>query len=360
MGHSVTFVAGLSFLHSIPDKGSRPIFLSFCSSWYLVGIASGISVIANSYYKNLQISSISEVKKQPPEGLYIHFAILYLILSIFLLCLLVGTKILSFIGTIDYHTSMCDEVRIANSNGSIFDSRKDIIKRIKFFYVIKSKQWTISALFLFIDGIHNSVFIFYIFWFALNSAVHLTDIATIDQILWVVTFGSMCSSIAFHYFSVKVNFVFFKVCQIFIALVCLMTKYSFWMLLLLSGLTYSSLQICIVETSHFLFTEVLISLSYAINLATTIIVYYFFVLNANDSYFYSIDKSTLVAQVFVFSIITALTAVIVGLLAPRTYKTTLFDIQYDLLGIIFKKHQIEQLNMRCLNDGTIPTISRSI
>lgn len=90
----------------------------------------------------------------------------------------------------------------------------------------------------------------------------------------------------------------------------------------------------------------------------TSIVYFYFVADAKNSYFYATDSSTLMTQGFVFLIITSLLALVVGMKVPRTHRAQLLEIQYEVYGIIFMKHQIEQLNVRWLNDGTIPTINQ--
>jgi len=45
LAHSMTFVAGYSFLLTISSKGSRSLFLSGSCSCYLLGVASAVSLI---------------------------------------------------------------------------------------------------------------------------------------------------------------------------------------------------------------------------------------------------------------------------------------------------------------------------
>ncbi|KAM7349615.1 uncharacterized protein ACRADG_008483 [Cochliomyia hominivorax] len=360
LAHSLTFIAGLSFLHSISGKGSRAILLSLCFNFYILGISSAICLIGTSYNKE----NHSENEEQFTHGIYVDFAAVYLSIAIVVLLFLIALKVLSYLGTVDCENSMDNEFRILNSNGSVFDKRDHVIKRIEFFYVTKNQQWNVTLILIFTEAIHYSLFIYIAFWFSLNSAMRLTNITDIDTMFWIVFAGSVISTLCLSFCSVKVIFVanqlFIILLTILGMIICNSVKSTvpFWIILFFFGMTFSNLQILIVEVSHFLFMELLIYVSYIFKLLSTSIVYFYFVSNNNNSYFYSTDISTLTSQGFVYIIIGSLLVLVVGMKVPRTYKCTLMQIQYGLLGIIFEKHQIEQLNVRCLNDGTIPTISK--
>ncbi|XP_068141115.1 LOW QUALITY PROTEIN: uncharacterized protein [Drosophila tropicalis] len=366
IAHSMTFIAGYSFLHTISSKETRSLMISGCCSCYLMGIASAVSLIGTAYSKNLQkYSGQTATTEQLIDGIYVNFAATYLCIAAAMLAILIGLKVLNFIGTVDMVNSLDNELRIANTNGSIFEPRTEVIKRLEFFYVTKNQQWNVTLLLLFIDAIQYALFIYFIYWFTLNPAMRLTDLASIDAMFWVVFAGSVLALICLCFYSVKVHFVTTQLLLIFLTLlgmaICSTTdggKWTFWLLLLLFGLSYSSLQVALLEVTHLRLTECIICVSYVLKLVSTSIVYYYFVADAKNSYFYATDKSTLMAQGFVFMIITSLLALVVGMKVPRTHRAQLLDIQYEVYGIIFKKHQIEQLNVRWLNDGTIPTISQ--
>lgn len=363
MAQSLTFLAGLSFIHSICGKASRAIFLSLCFSFYILGMASAISLIGASYIKNNK-EHAKDTAEELTNGIYLDFAAVYLSLSVIVLALLIGLKVLSYLGTVDCENSMDNEFRIANSNGSVFDKRDEVIKRIDFFYVTKNQQWNITMLLIFTEAIQYSLFIYFLFWFSLNSAVRLTDVAEIDSMFWIVYLGTVISTVCLIFSSAKTIFVANQICLILLTILSMIicssvaTTVPFWIILFFFGMSFSNLQILLVEVSNFMYLEILIYISYACKLLSTSIVYYYFVSNAKNSYFYSTDISTLMSQGFVYIIIDSLLALLVGTKVPRTHKTSLFEIQYELLGVIFQKHQIEQLNVRCLNDGTIPTISK--
>ena len=363
LAHSLTFLAGLSFIHSICGKTSRAIFLSMCFSFYILGMASAISLIGTSYIES-QNENRADTAKEVTGGIYVDFAAVYLSLSIVVLALLIGLKVLSYLGTVDCENSMDNDFRIANSNGSVFDKRDDVIKRIEFFYVTKNQQWNVTMLLIFTEAIQYSLFIYFAFWFSLNSAIRLTDVSEIDSMFWIIFSGTIISTVCVIFCSVKIIFVANQLCLILLTILSMIicssvkTTVPFWIILFFFGMSFSNLQILLVEVSHFLYLEILMYISYACKLLSTSIVYYYFVSNAKNSYFYSTDISTLMSQGFVYIIIGSLLALVVGMKVPRTHKTSLFEIQYGLLGIIFQKHQIEQLNVRCLNDGTIPTISK--
>ncbi|XP_075155101.1 uncharacterized protein LOC142228532 [Haematobia irritans] len=363
LGHSLTFLAGLSFLHTILGKGSRAIFLAMAFSFYILGMASAVSLIGSSYYKNMQENSTATAEELA-HGIYVDFAGVYLSMAAVVLVLLAGIVILSYFGTTDCENSMDNDLRIANSNGSIFDKREEVIKRIEFFYVTKNQQWNVTLLLLFTEAIHFSLFIYFSFWFSLNSAIRVTDIAHIDVMFWVVYAGSVIVILGLIFCSVKVTYVANQLCMIVLTILSMIicnsvkTTVPFWILLFFFGMSYSNLQILLVEVAHFRYLELVIYASYLLKLLSTAVIYYYFVANSKNSYFYSTDISTLMSEGFVYIIIGSLLALVVGMKVPRTHRTSLFEIQYGLLGIIFQKHQIEQLNVRCLNDGTIPTISR--
>uniref|UniRef100_A0A1A9W1W5 Uncharacterized protein n=1 Tax=Glossina brevipalpis TaxID=37001 RepID=A0A1A9W1W5_9MUSC len=253
LGHSITIIIGLSFLHAMADKNSRAILITLSFSFYMFGMATSVSLIANSFTKEEQSFTIVKNKnnKLPASINYVEFAGVYLAISVLNLALLIGLKILNYIGSVDYENSLDNDLRIANSNG----------------------------------------------------------------ILAMI----ICNSVK--------------------------TSIPFWLIILCFGMNFSSLQIILVEVAHFRYNELVIYASYALKLLATSIIYYYFISNEKNSYFYSTDISTLMSQGFVFIIIVSLLALVVGMKVPRTYRTTLFEIQYRVLGIIFQKHQIEQLNL---------------
>lgn len=364
VAHSLTFVAGYGFLHTISSKGSRALMISGCCSCYLLGMAAAVSLIGESYVKNLnEYAGKTPTTEELIDGIYVNFAATYLCISIVVLVILIGLKVLNVLGTVDVVNSLDNDLRIANANGSIFEPREEVIKRLQFFYVTKNQQWHVMLLVLFVEAVQYALFIYLVFWFALNSAMRLDSLANIDSMFWVIFAGSVLAIVCLYFFSVKVQFVSMQLLLILITVLGMIiygttgSKVTFWFLLLLFGMSYSSLQIVQLEVTHLRFTECIIFASYTLKLLSTSIVYYYFVANATNSYFYATDESTLMAQGFVFIIITALLALVVGMKVPRTHRTQLLDIQYELYGIIFMKHQIERLNVRWLNDGTIPTIS---
>ncbi|XP_004525855.1 uncharacterized protein LOC101463171 [Ceratitis capitata] len=359
--YSLNYIAGLSFLHTTLNKRSRSIMLTLAFSIFLLGTASAVSLIGTSYTKpdnNLNVTT-----EQVPEDLYVGFAGLYLSISVVILGVLIGLKVMDFYGIVDCQNILDNEFRIANSNGSIFDKRKDIIKRVKFLYVTKNQQWNVTLVVLFTEMIQYALFVYYIFWFVMNQGIRLTPVDNVDAMLWVVFAGSVLCILIVVFFSVKVTFVANEIFLIILTILSMIicssvdTKLPLWFILLFFGISFSNLQISIVEVSHFRYTELLFFVSYLAKLISTSMIYYYFVSNSKNSFFYSTDGSTIMAQGFVYMIITALVALVVGVKVPRTYCMTLFEIQYDLLGVIFKQHEIEQLDVTCLHDGSIPTIS---
>lgn len=337
--------------------------MSISFSFYILGMAAAVSLIGTPYNKNI-LEDSNATAEESIHGIYVDFAGVYLSMAIVCLALLIGIAVLNYFGTTDCENSMDNELRISNSNGSIFEKRDDIIKRIEFFYVTKNQQWNVTLLLVFTEAIQYSLFIYFAFWFSLNSAIRVTDIVHIDLMFWVVYAGSVLVTLALIFCSVKITFVANQLCLIVLTILSMIicssvkTTVPFWLILFFFGMSFSNLQILLVEVAHFRYLELLIYFSYLLKLLSTSVVYYYFVANSKNSYFYSTDISTLMSQGFVFIIIGSLLALVVGMKVPRTHRTSLFDIQYGLLGIIFQKHQIEQLNVRCLNDGTIPTISR--
>lgn len=364
VAHSLTFVAGYSFLHTISSKRSRSLMISGCCSCYLLGIAAAVSLIGAAYVKNLnQYAGQTPTTEQLIDGIYVNFAATYLCISVVVLVVLIGLKVLNMLGTVDVVNSLDNDLRIANANGSIFESREEVIKRLQFFYVTKNQQWHVMLLLLFTEAVQYALFIYLVFWFSLNNAMRLDSLAHIDSMFWVIFAGSVLAIVCLYFFSPKVQFVSMQLLLLLITVLGMIiygttgSKVTFWFLLLLFGMAYSSLQTVQLEVTHLRYTECIIFASYTLKLVSTSIVYYYFVANSKNSYFYSVDESTLMAQGFVFMIITSLLALVVGMKVPRTHDTQLLDIQYELYGIIFMKHQIERLNVRWLNDGTIPTIS---
>ncbi|KAH8386880.1 hypothetical protein KR093_003260 [Drosophila rubida] len=365
VAHSLTFVAGYAFLLTISSKESRALLLSGCCSCYLMGLASAVSLIGASYVQNVNAyAGQTPTTEQLIDGIYVNFAATYLSISAVMLAIVIGLKVLHVLGTVDVSNSLDNDVRIANANGSIFEPRAEVIKRLQFFYVTRNQQWHVTLLLLFTEAIQYALFIYLVFWFALNDAMRLTQLAHVDAMFWVVFAGSVLAVACLRFISAKVQFVGTQLLLLLITVLGMIiygttgSKVTFWLLLLLFGLAYSSQQVVLLEVTHLRFTECIIFGSYTLKLLSTGIVYYYFVANASNSYFYARDENTLMAQGFVFMIITALVALVVGMKVPRTHRTKLLDIQYEVYGIIFMKHQIEQLNVRWLNDGTIPTISQ--
>ncbi|XP_060664864.1 uncharacterized protein LOC132797252 [Drosophila nasuta] len=365
VAHSLTFVAGYGFLLTISSKDSRALLISGCCSCYLMGMASAVSLIGAAYVQNLEENAGQTVTpEQAIDGIYVNFAATYLSISAVMLAIVIGLKVLHVLGTVDTSNSLDNELRIANANGSIFEPRADVIKRLQFFYVTKNQQWHVTFLLLFTEAIQFALFIYLVFWFALNDAVRLNDLAHVDAMFWVIFGGSVLALICLRFVSAKVQFVSTQLLMLLITVLGMIiygttgSKVTFWFLLVLFGLAYSSQQIVLLEVTHLRFTECIIFASYTLKLVSTSVVYYYFVANTSNSYFYARDENTLMAQGFVFMIITALVALVVGMKVPRTHRIKLLDIQYEVYGIIFMKHQIEQLNVRWLNDGTIPTISQ--
>ncbi|EDV92101.1 uncharacterized protein LOC6565736 [Drosophila grimshawi] len=365
VAHSLTFVAGYGFLHTISSKVSRSMMISGCCSCYLLGIASAVSLIGSTYVKNLkQYAGQAATNEQLTDGIYVNFAATYLCIAAVTLAILIGLKVLHVLGTVDMTNSLDNDLRIANANGSIFETRADVIQRLQFFYVIKNQQWHITCLLLFVEAIQYALFIYLVFWFSLNDAMRLDDLAHIDSMFWVIFAGSILAIVCLCFYSAKVHFVSMQLLLLLLTALAMIiygatgSKFTFWLLLVVFGMAYSCLQIVLLEVTHLRFTECIISISYGLKLLSTSVVYYYFVNNANNSYFYAKDDSTLIAQGFVFMIITSLLALVVGMKVPRTHHSKLLDIQHEVYGIIFMKHQIEQLNVRWLNDGTIPTISQ--
>ncbi|KAH8276544.1 hypothetical protein KR044_011267 [Drosophila immigrans] len=366
VAHSLTFVAGYGFLLTISSAHSRALLLSGCCSCYLMGIASAVSLIGASYVDNLKqyAGQPTATPEQLIDGIYVNFAATYLSISAVMLAVVIGHKVLHVLGTVDVNNSLDNDLRIANANGSIFEPRAEVIKRLQFFYVTKNQQWHVTLLLLFTEAIQYALFIYLVFWFALNDAIRLSDLAHVDAMFWVIFAGSVLALICLRFISAKVQFVSTQLLMLLITVLGMIiygttgSKVTFWFLLLLFGLAYSSQQIVLLEVTHLRFTECIIFASYTLKLVSTSVVYYYFVANTRNSYFYAQDANTLMAQGFVFMIITALVALVVGMKVPRTHRVKLLDIQYEVYGIIFMKHQIEQLNVRWLNDGTIPTISQ--
>ncbi|XP_054730251.1 uncharacterized protein LOC129239013 [Anastrepha obliqua] len=361
LAYSLNYIAGLSFLHTTLHKRSRSIMLTLAFSIFLLGTALAVSLIGTSYTQSNENVDVTTAKV--PDGLYVPFAGVYLAISIVILAVLIGLKVMDYLGIVDCQNILDNEFRIANSNGSIFDKRKDIIKRVKFLYVTKNQQWNVTLVVLFTEAIQYALFVYFIFWFVLNPAIRLTAVDNVDAMLWVVFAGSAVCVLIVVFFSVKVTFVANEICLIILCILSMIicssvdTTVPLWFILFFFGLSFSNLQISLVEVTHFRFTELLFFVSYLAKLISTGVVYYYFVSNSKNSFFYATDESTIMAQGFVYLIITALVALVVGVKVPRTHCMTLFEIQYDLLGIIFKQHEIEQLDVTCLQDGSIPTIS---
>ncbi|XP_017050803.1 uncharacterized protein LOC108094625 [Drosophila ficusphila] len=365
VAHSTTFVAGYSFLHTISSKESRALVISASCSCYLLGVASAVSLIVASYSRNVdQLAGQTATTEQLIDGIYVNFAGTYLSVAAVMLAILIGQKVLHFLGNVDLVNSLDNDLRIANSNGSIFEKRSEVIKRLQFFYVTKNQQWNMMLLLLFTEAVQFALFVYFVYWFALNPAIRLTQFSGIDAMFWAIFGGSLLALIPQWFLSVKVTFVGSQVALLFFTLLAMIlcsvteSRWSLWLLLVLFGLAYSSQQILLLEVTHLRFTECIICVSYVLKLVCTSIVYFYFVADDKNSYFYATDSSTLMAQGFVFLIITALLALVVGMKVPRTHRAHLLEIQYEVYGIIFMKHQIEQLNVRWLNDGTIPTINQ--
>ncbi|KAH8342648.1 hypothetical protein KR067_008006 [Drosophila pandora] len=365
VAHSMTFVAGYSFLLTMTSKACRSIMISASCSCYLLGLASAVSLIVAAYSRNQkQLSGQSATTEQLIDGIYVNFAGTYLSVAAVMLAILIGLKVLDFLGTVDLVNSLDNDLRIANSNGSIFESRDEVIKRLQFFYVTKNQQWNVILLLLFTEAVQHALVVYFLYWFALNPAIRLTSFSGIDAMFWVIFAGSLVTLLCQWFLSVKVTFVGSQVSLIFCTLLAMIlcnvtdSRWSLWLLLVLFGLSYSNQTILLLEVTHLRYTELVVAASYILKLLNTSIVFFYFVSDAKNSYFYATEPSTLMAQGFVFMIITALVALVVGMKVPRTHRTQLLEIQYEVYGIIFMKHQIEQLNVRWLNDGTIPTISQ--
>lgn len=325
----------------------------------MLGLATSVTLIGSSFQKyNPSPDSIKET-----QGIYVSFAGTYLSIAVVLGILLASIKVLSFFGNIDYQESHDDEFRIANSNGTIFEERSEIIKRVVFFYVTKNRQWYVSAYLLLLDAIDYSMFIYFVFWFSLNKAVAVSDDYHNHVLFWVLFGGSVFNTICMTFISIKTNYIICKLCQIVLAFLSMFiftsngSTIQFLIILFFFGMSFGNIKVTVVETAHFKYSELLLLVSYFSQMLSTSIVYFYFVSSGKNTYFYSEEPSTLIAQGLVFIIITALVAIVLNLQVPRTFNATLFDIRYGLLGVIFKKHQIEQLNVHWLKDGTIPTIS---
>ncbi|XP_030382030.1 uncharacterized protein LOC115629656 [Scaptodrosophila lebanonensis] len=362
VGHSISFVAGFSFLQSMCSKMSRALFLSSCCSFYLLGLATAVSLIHAAYEKNLR----DYPGQQLTDGIYINFAATYLCVAAVLLALHISLKVLNFLGHVDVANSRDDELRIANLNGTVFDKRQEIIKRTQFFYVTKNQQWNVLLVVLFTEAIQYALFIYFLFWFSLNTSMQLTEPGLIHIMVWMLFAGGVTGTISLRFFSVKINFVFSQLCLIVLTVLSLIictsvqTKIPFCVLIFFFGLSHASLQVALIEVAHLRFTECAISVSYILKLLSTGLIYYYFVYDSKESFFYLTDKGTIMAHGFVFMIITALLAIVVAIKVPRTYRMSLLDIQKTVCGIIFLEHQIEQLNVAWLNEGKIPTISSSM
>lgn len=208
LAHSMTFVAGYSFLLTISSKGSRSLFLSGSCSCYLLGVASAVSLIVASYSRNVkELAGQTVTTEQLIDGIYVNFAGTYLSVAAAVLAILVGQKVLHFLGTVDLVNSMDNDLRIANSNGSIFEQRSEVIKRLQFFYVTKNQQWNIMLLLLFTEAVQFALFVYFVYWFALNPAIRLTEFSGIDGMFWVIFAGSLLALICQWFLSVKVTFV---------------------------------------------------------------------------------------------------------------------------------------------------------
>ncbi|KAH8291654.1 hypothetical protein KR018_010291 [Drosophila ironensis] len=365
LAHSMTFVAGYSYLHTMSSRGGRSLLISGSCSCYILGVAAAVSLIVAAYSRNQeQWTGQNPSTEQLIDGIYVNFAGTYLSVAAVMLAVLIGLKVLDFVGTVDLVNSLDNDLRIANSNGSIFERRDEVIKRLQFFYVTKNQQWNVMLLLLFTEAVQHALFVYFLYWFALNPSVRLTSFSGIDAMFWVIFAGSLVTPIVLYFVSVKVTFVGSQIaliaCTLLAMILCNVTnsRWSLWLLLVLFGFSYSSQQIALMEVTHLRFTECIVAASYVLKLLDTSIVYFYFVADAKNSYFYATETSTLMAQGFVFMIITALLALVVGMKVPRTHRANLLEIQYEVYGIIFMKHQIEQLNVRWLNDGTIPTISQ--
>ncbi|EDW56131.1 GM22755 [Drosophila sechellia] len=292
LAHSMTFVAGYSFLHTISSKGSRSLFLSGSCSCYLLGVASAVSLIVSSYSRNVkELAGQTVTTEQLIDGIYVNFAGTYLSVAAVVLAILVGQKVLHFLGTVDLVNSMDNDLRIANSNGSIFEQRSEVIKRLQFFYVTKNQQWNMMLLLLFTEAVQFALFVYFVYWFALNPAIRLTEFSDIDGMFWVIFAGSLLALICQWFLSVKVTYVSSQVALIFFTLLAMIlcsltdSRWSLWLLLVLFGLSYSQQQILLLEVTHLRFTECIICISYVLKLICTSIVYFYFVADAKNSYF---------------------------------------------------------------------------
>lgn len=362
LAHSVTFISVLSYLHVICSQRGRSIFLSSCFAWYMLGLATSVTLIGNSFRKHNPSLYLTDSVKET-EGIYVSFAGTYLSIAVVLGLLLSGVKVLSFFGIVVYNESQDHEFRIANSNETIFEKRSEIIKRVVFFYVTKNRQWYVSTYLLLLDAIDYAMFIYFVFWFSLNKAVAVSDDDNSQALFWVLFGGSAVNTVCMVFISIKTNYIICKICQIFLVFLSMAiftnegSRIPFLLILFFFGMSFGNIKVAVVETAHFKYSELLLFVSYFSQMLSTSIIYYYFVSNGKNTYFYSEDSSTLIAQGLVFIIITLLATIVLNLQVPRTFNATLFDIRYGLLGVIFKKHQIEQLNVHWLKDGTIPTIS---
>lgn len=329
----------------------------------MLGIATSATLIGNSFRKKNPSEYLSDSIKET-EGIYVTYAGTYLGIAVVLGVLLSAVKVCSFFGFLDYKESMDHEFRIANSNRTIFEKRSEIIKRVVFFYVTGNRQWFVTAYLLLLDAIDYAMFIYFVFWFSLNKAVAVSDDDHRPALFWVLFGGSAFNVICMNFISVKTNYILCKISQMFLAFLSMLiftpgegSKIPFLMILFFFGMSFGNIKMSIVETAHFKYSELILFVSYLSQMLSTSIIYFYFVSNGKNMYFYNEEPSTLIAQGLVFIIITVLVTIVLNLQVPRTFNTTLFDIRYGLLGVIFKKHQIEQLNVHWLKDGTIPTIS---
>lgn len=200
VGHGLTYITTLSYLHIISSKSTRSVFLSSCFVWYLLGVSSAISIIAHSY-TNLKITNDDTKFNSTslPSGVYINFAGLNITCCILVLLLLILIKILYRFGSIEYKTCLDNDIRIANSNGTLFDNRNDIIRRVQFFYVTKSRQLLVSLILIFTDAIYFGLFIYFMFWFSLNDSVRLTSTIAFGLMFWTILAGSYTGAMAMFF-----------------------------------------------------------------------------------------------------------------------------------------------------------------
>ncbi|XP_055383206.1 uncharacterized protein LOC129613248 [Condylostylus longicornis] len=299
------------------------------------------------------------------DGIYQGMAGLYLTTSILIVIILSIIKIYNYLGNLDYKKSLDYDIFIANSNETIFDTRSEVIKQTNFFYVTKSKQWLVSFILLFCDSIHFSFFVYILSWFIFNPAISLThNFNNYGLIYWIVFFGSIVGVILLFFISIKMIFVISTLSQILLLILGMIIRNEslipLWIVCFLYGMNFSNIKVLVLETAHLKFSELMIFISCTTKLCSIGVINVSFMRDINNSIFYREDSATLIAHCLAFITISSLITIIVTIKVPRTYKNSLFDIQNCLLGIIFKKHQIEQLNMKYLSDGTIPTISRNV